>query len=253
MFQPKEKYIMILVFGGTTEGKKVAHFLEELNLSYTYTTKTKIKFEGKGTYIYGAMEPSDIANFCKKNKITHIINAAHPFAENLHNNIITADIDIPKIRYERIFLERINHPLVNYLSTFEEALAYLKRHNFQRLLALSGVNTIQKLAPYWQKHTAWFRILDRDESRTVALAANFPLENLLYGFPQETSEEIKLFNLYKPEVIITKESGVNGKLQQKINAATATQTPIIIIKKPTLSSIYLQIKSIKKLKEILLT
>lgn len=238
---------MILVFGGTTEGKEVTSFLEDQNIAYTYTTKTKISFKGKGNYINGAMEPEDIVSFCEQHKVTHIINAAHPFAENLHNNIIKAEIKLPKIRFERTFLEQTKHPLVNYVHSFEEAVLAFKKNNYQTLLALSGVQTIKKLKPFWLKHTTWFRILDRDESRAVAFKASFPENNLLYGFPQEKIEEVKLFKQYSPDVIITKESGINGKLQQKIEAAIITKTPIYIISKPTVSKIYICLKNINEL------
>ena len=36
---------MILVFGGTTEGKKVATLLEGLAMPFVYSTKTNISFE----------------------------------------------------------------------------------------------------------------------------------------------------------------------------------------------------------------
>ncbi len=240
---------MILVFGGTTEGKKVAKILEEQNLDYTYTTKTKINFEGKGNYIHGAMEPEDIETFCKQHKVTHIINAAHPFAENLHANIIKANISIPKIRFERAFLERTKHPLVSYVNSFQEAIADFEKKGYKSLLALSGVQTIQKLKPFWKQHKSWFRILDREESRAVAFKADFPENSLLYGLPQEVEEEIKLFKQYSPDIIITKESGVNGKLQQKIEAAIATNIPIFIIAKPPLSKKYICLNNEDELKK----
>ncbi len=242
---------MILVFGGTTEGKKVAKILEGQNLAYTYTTKTKINFEGKGNYIHGTMESRDIESFCEQNKVTYIVNAAHPFAENLHANIIEANISIPKIRFERSFLERTKDPLVTYVDNFKEANLKLGENNYKSLLALSGVQTIEKLQLFWQKNTTWFRILDRDESRLVALKANFPEENLVYGFPQEVAEEIKLFKKYNPDVILTKESGINGKLQQKIEAALATKKPIIVIRKPLLSKSYICVNTETELLKII--
>jgi precorrin-6x reductase len=242
---------MILVFGGTTEGKKVAEFLDAANLPYTYATKTKIDFSGAGNYVHGAMEAKDMEQFCKQHRVTHIVNAAHPFAENLHATVINAAVAIPKIRFERIFLERTKHPLVTYVESFKEALQNFKENEYKSLLGLSGVQTIEKLTPFWKVHKAWFRILDRDVSRVVAHKAAFPEDNLLYGFPQEVAEEIALFKAHAPEVICTKESGVNGKLQQKIDAAIATNIPIIIISKPLLSKKYLCVNEFKALTALL--
>ncbi|WP_103865702.1 precorrin-6A/cobalt-precorrin-6A reductase [Aquimarina sp. I32.4] len=241
---------MILVFGGTTEGKQVAKILDELQSPYYYSTKTKVAYTGKGTPIHGAMTREDIENFCHKHTITHIINASHPFAVQLHQTIAALSLPIPLIRFNRKFAPRVIHPLVTYVDSFEEAIAHFKTKNYHSLLALSGVQTIEKLKTYWRNYTTWFRILDRDTSRVIAHQANFPEKNLLYGYPQTKDEEIELFNKLAPDVILTKESGSNGKLDQKIAAAQAVEIPIVILKKPKLSNRYLCIDTTTKLIDI---
>ncbi len=78
---------MILVFGGTTEGKKVATFLEAMATPFIYSTKTKIKFQENeiARYRFGALNADQLENYIHKHKIKLIINAAHPFAEVLHD------------------------------------------------------------------------------------------------------------------------------------------------------------------------
>ena len=58
---------MILVFGGTTEGKKVAGILEKEEYHYFYSTKTKIDFlsGNYGTYRYGAFNNEALTNFVR--------------------------------------------------------------------------------------------------------------------------------------------------------------------------------------------
>lgn len=241
---------MILVFGGTTEGKQVASFFDEVGLRYYYSTKTKVPFTGKGTPIYGALTKDVLEQFCLNNKITHIVNASHPFAEVLHTTVASIGIDIPIIRFEREFTSRVAHKLVTYVNSFEEAISYFQQKEYHLLLALSGVQTIAKLSAYWEKNETWFRILDRDSSRTVAKKANFPSSQLLYGYPQNEEEEILLLKKIRPAVIFTKESGINGKLDQKISAAIKTETPIVILKKPLLSNRYLCIHSTNELTKI---
>ncbi len=230
---------MILVFGGTTEGKLVSSILEAHSVLYTYSTKTKVAFSGKGRYISGVMTKTSIEDFCRLHGVTHIINAAHPFAENLHQTIASISVNIPLIRFERAFPIRVSHELVTYVNSFEEAIDFFEAQQYKTLLSLSGVQTIEKLARYWKQNKTWFRILDRTTSRSIAEKAGFPKSQLVFGFPQEEKEEIKLFKRYKPSVILTKESGANGKLSEKINAAIKVQTPIVILKKPILSNLYI--------------
>ena len=242
---------MILVFGGTTEGKQVAKTLDELGKQYTYSTKTPVRFEGKGIAISGAMQAQEIEEFCVENKVSHIINAAHPFAVNLHRTIAALRIEIPLIRFERAFPKRKEHPLITYVSDFEIAITHFEVNSYQSLLALSGVQTIMKLKSYWEKNQTWFRILDREVSRTIAANAGFPKEQLLYGLPQLAEKEIELIEKLQPEVMLTKESGTNGKLEEKIKAALQTQTPLVIIKRPEISKRYLCIQTIPQLIEVL--
>ncbi|PKV53144.1 cobalt-precorrin-5B (C1)-methyltransferase/precorrin-6A/cobalt-precorrin-6A reductase [Aquimarina sp. MAR_2010_214] len=238
---------MILVFGGTTEGKQVARILDELEYPYYYSTKTKVDFEGKGIPIHGVMTGSLLENFCKKHEITHIVNASHPFAVQLHQMISDISIVLPLIRFQRQFSPRILNQKVSYVASFEEAIRYFNKNNYSSLLALSGVQTITKLRSYWEDHLTWFRILDRDSSRTIADEAGFPKTKLLFGYPQTKAAEMELFAKLSPDVIFTKESGSNGKLEEKIAAALAVNISIVILEKPKISNRYLCVDTKVKL------
>lgn len=234
---------MILVFGGTTEGKQVARILDELEYPYYYSTKTKVDYEGKGIPIHGVMTGSLLETFCKKHEVTHIVNASHPFAVQLHQMISDISIALPLIRFQRKFSPRILNQKVFYVDSFEEAIRCFNKNNYSSLLALSGVQTITKLRSYWEEHLTWFRILDRDSSRVIADEAGFPKTKLLFGYPQSKAAETELFTKLSPAVIFTKESGSNGKLEEKIAAALAVNIPIVILKKPKISNRYLCINT----------
>ena len=95
---------MILVFGGTTEGRKAVEALEEAGSRYFYSTRG----DGQaldlvnGVHLKGDMRLSDMTAFCHDHDIRLLIDAAHPFAEALHENLIS--------------LARQNHPLRPHLS-----------------------------------------------------------------------------------------------------------------------------------------
>ena len=229
---------MILLFGGTTEAKEVAGWLERAELPYIYSTKTKVQFEGRGNYRYGALDVEQLEQYCKEQKISCIINACHPFAAELHTTVASLALQIPLIRFERLFPERMDHPLVQYLDGYPEALKQLEKQESTSLLVLSGVQSILQLKSFWTKNNCWFRILDRPESRELAAAHGFSEENLLFGFPQDSEKEVLLFRTINPDAVLTKESGYNGKLQEKIEAALDCQIPIYILKKPEFPSGY---------------
>lgn len=242
---------MILLLGGTTEAKTVAGWLEEAGKPYIYSTRTEVAFEGTGAYRFGSLDKGGLQQFCTTHAISCIINACHPFARQLHQTVADASLDIPLIRFERVFPERSLHPLVQYVEDYAEALAWIETKGYPSLLALTGVQSIPQLKSYWQGHPCWFRILNRPYSIEIATHHNFPMDQLLYGLPQEKEAEIQLLQKLQPAVILTKESGLNGKLDAKLEAAIACHTPILIIKKPSVPASYQLVHSRKELLNLL--
>jgi precorrin-6A/cobalt-precorrin-6A reductase len=229
---------MILVFGGTTEGKIVADILERSGYPFYYSTKTKIEFQPEN-YRHGAFTKESLTNFCSEKNIQLIIHASHPFATELHQTISQATT-LPVLRYERNYPDRINHPKVKYFSSYPAVLEYLKE--IDGLLALTGVQTIERLKPYWSSHKTIFRILPRDSSVAIAEQAGFPKENLLLEMPgDDLQHELSIIRKYDIKCILTKESGESGFLSTKITAALEAGIPILIIERPVLPKIFIPV------------
>lgn len=226
---------MILVFGGTTEGKKVVALLESLAMPFVYSTKTKIDFQKTkiASYRHGALDEAQLESCLTKNKIKIMINAAHPFAEALHNTIamVAQRLQMPVIRFGRKPLAKTIHPLVFYVDSYNKALALLKEN--QRLLALTGVQSIDKIKSWWQNHPTYVRILNKPASLAIAAKSNFPKKQLILGLPSASlTKAIDLINTHQIDVTLTKETGSSGFLSTKIEAALKTNTQIIIISQP---------------------
>ncbi|QHS58517.1 precorrin-6A reductase [Chitinophaga agri] len=237
---------MILVFGGTTEGKKVAGMLEKHARPYYYSTKTLIDFEAGqyGQYRYGALTAGELQTFCRTQGIKAIVHASHPFAAVLHNTIYTAAqaLSLPVFRFERQYPERQQHPLIVYLPSYQAAMDWLEQRPVARLLALTGVQTIAPLQRYWKQHTTIFRILPRDSSLALARAAGFPEEQLIMEMPgSDSQQEAALIRQYNIGAVLTKESGDSGFLSTKISAALENNIPIVIIERPVLPETFIPV------------
>lgn len=248
---------MILVFGGTTEGKQVIEVLEALQLQYIYSTKTTINVElgDYGNYRSGAFTVESLERFISEKIITAIIHASHPFAEVLHSTIdeVAEKCEIPVYRLQREYPKRIQNSMIHYATNYEDALTLLNGNfNGKILLGLTGVQTIEKFEGFWKNTLSFFRILDRQSSIEIALKSDFPENQLILGYPNTSVEvEVALFQQKNIEVVITKESGNSGALSVKIAAAKQCEIPIIIIKKPELPTSFQLVKSKKVLSEIL--
>ena len=248
---------MILVFGGTTEGKLTAKLLDENQRPFLYSTKTNTAdiTTQNGIYINGALDEQQMTSLCKQEKINLIIDAAHPFAEILHHTIagVSGAMGIPCIRYERPTDERREHALVHYIPGYDEALTLLNDLGNPTLLALSGVHSISKLSRYWHTYTTYFRVLDKPGSKVIAGQHHFPAEQLVLSYPpDQVAPEEKLYKRLNIGAVLTKESGKSGKLAIKMAAAIAMNIPILILEKPALPSFDFTVYQLSELKNILI-
>lgn len=225
---------MILILGGTTEGRAAVQALEEAGTPFYYSTKGDEQEVAlhHGIRLTGGMDAVEMTRVCQANGIRLLVDAAHPFAELLHQTVRqTADsLHLPVIRYERIYPDLSDYP-VTWCQDYADAIKTLKASGISRLLALTGVQTIGRLKPLWHSHIRCrFRILDRDSSRALAKRQGFPSDDLCFYHNEETDRE--LMQRLRPDAVLMKESGVSGGLLQKVEAARALGIRTFVIRRP---------------------
>lgn len=225
---------MILILGGTTEGRLSVEALDEAGSRFYYSTKSdQQQIESKnGIRITGGMDAEQMITFCIDHDIRLIIDAAHPFAEQLHANIGKAaqSLRLPVVRFERNFPPPA--PTTIVCADYDEVISRLESQNIERVLALTGVNTIPKLQAFWKQHTTFVRILDREESFQKAVSCGFPTEHLLVYSTDTPIDEI--LQHYRPQAVITKESGESGGYSEKEEACRKAGIPLYIVRRPAL-------------------
>lgn len=228
---------MILVFGGTTEGRTACRVLDDSGQTYYYSTKGDAQQIDlvHGTRLSGAMNAEQMTEFIQSQEIHLIIDAAHPFASVLHQTIgeVSLRLNIPVIRYERKYPPL--DPRLIVCHNYEELIDKLLAQPAHRLLALTGTNTIQPMRRFWSQRECYWRILDRPDSRAIAEQAGFPLDKLRY-FAQ--GEDQQLIDEIKPDAITTKESGESGFFCEKIAPALALGIPVYVVTRPKLPKHY---------------
>lgn len=217
---------MILVFGGTTEGRKAAEVLEEAGASYFYSTKTGEQdlVLHHGRRIDGALDADAMQDFCVHHGVRLIVDATHPFAQRLHETIatVTVRLQIPVIRYERIYPERASE--LTWIDDYSELPALLTPSS--TLLATTGVQSISKLKPLEDLGIkVYYRILPRESSVALAKAQGATTDQLRY---YESSSQIDT----NADAILLKESGLSGGFIEKVNVAKEHGMRIIVLKRP---------------------
>lgn len=225
---------MILVFGGTTEGRIAVKTLDEGEGRYFYSTRSPLQeIEcAHGEHICGEMTGPMMMDFCHNNSIKLIVDAAHPFAQHLHSTVadVSAELDIPVIRFERRY-SQVMCPGIIWCDSYDDAVSKMRDTNVHHLLALTGVQTISKLQGFWKDNETWFRILDRDESKRKAIQAGFPESSLVFYKENDTA---KLIDEIRPDAILTKESGDTGGFSEKVEAAAKRGVKIFAVRRPKL-------------------
>jgi cobalt-precorrin-5B (C1)-methyltransferase len=216
---------MILVFGGTTEGRRAAEVLEEAGSPYYYSTKTgeqDLTLQ-HGQRIDGALDAEAMLSFCREHEIRLLVDAAHPFATMLHQTIATvaSELQIPVVRYERIYPPRDAD--ITWIDDYTQVPT-----DIHTLLATTGVQSISKLKYLEAKGVkVIYRILPRESSVLLAHQQGASDEQLCYF---EDGNKIDV----DADAILLKESGISGGFVEKVAAARAKGMRIIALKRPDL-------------------
>ena len=221
---------MVLIFGGTTEGRKASEVLEEAGSPYFYSTKTgeqDISLQ-HGQRIDGALDAEGMTAFIKAHDIRLIVDAAHPFASQLHQTIIAvaSEINIPVVRYERIYPPR--DPDITWIDDYSQIPT-----DIHTLLATTGVQSISKLKPLeTQGIKVYYRILPRVSSIRIAHQQGAADDQLLFYNEEEPIPSSLSGDDWAESAILLKESGLSGGFPEKVAAAHKRGMRIIALTRP---------------------
>ena len=223
---------MILIIGGTTEGRKALEVCEEAGKPFYYSTRgaSQELTMHHGIRLEGGMNGEEMAYFCKEQAIALIVDAAHPFAMGVHQSVAdcVSRLRLPVIRYERTF-PALPASVVS-LDSFDAALTYLLKQQPRRLLALTGVNSIERLRAYWTQHETYLRVMPIAETEERLRQSDFPPERLVYYDKEQCDRE--LFTTLRPDMILLKESGDTSGFAAKVKEALALGITVLVIRRP---------------------
>lgn len=244
---------MILVLGGTTEGRLAVKVLDEAGKSYFYSTRGELQQVScrNGERVTGGMDEQKMEEFCRSNGIRLLVDAAHPFAVQLHKTVeqVSRKLNLNVVRFERKYPPRTDE--VIWCKDYNDAVLRLKEDGISRLLALTGVQTIGKLRDFWAdenlKPECWFRILDREESLSLAIGQGFDASRLVYY--HEGEPEAQLMEKIKPQAVLTKESGESGGFVEKLDASRSLGIPVYAVCRPSLPDSFITVTGVHGLRK----
>lgn len=231
-----KQHFNILIFSGTTEGRKLVEYLkdEEVTIYVSSATEygsTLIEKSRNVIVLAERLDKKQIEELIKEKKIDFVIDATHPYAREVSVNVKNACADAG-IEYLRLTRESEKGRGI-YVKSTEEAAEYLKKTK-GNIFVTTGSKELSKFTEienYKERITA--RVLSLPEVVEECSTLGFKGKNLIC-MQGPFSEEInyEMFKNSKAEYLVTKESGKNGGFKEKINAAERLGMQTIIIGRP---------------------
>ncbi|PZE20453.1 precorrin-6A reductase [Paenibacillus xerothermodurans] len=232
---------MILVMAGTSDARELALRIHQAGYPLVTTVVTdsaaKSMEEAGLPVLTGRLTADQIASLVKEQQIRSIVDATHPFAEEASKNAIHAaqTAGVPYIRYERGRLSFEGHPLIAYAEDYAHAaeLAAARRgvimlttgsktlHIFaERLLGLPDTTVVARMLPRKDNMDKCDE-LGIEQKNIVAMQGPF-------------SKELNkaLYQHYSVTLMITKESGKVGAVDEKLESALEMGIETIVIGRP---------------------
>ncbi len=231
----------ILIFAGTTEGRKLSEYLAEAEINHTICVATEygaivLRQHPLIKVHQGRMNQEQIAEFISNGKFDVVVDATHPFAKEITYNIQAAlkemeriGISIPYLRLKRDGItERENG--ITYFETNEECVKALEDTEGNILLTTGSKELYKYCVSEGIKHRLYVRVLPSVESLSLCTEQGICGKQVIAmqgPFTTEMNEAI--IRQYEIAYLVTKESGVPGGYQEKMNAAKRTGVRIFVI------------------------
>ncbi|MBO4509469.1 MAG: precorrin-6A reductase [Spirochaetaceae bacterium] len=239
----------ILVFGGTTEGRAVAEILSENNVETDVCVATEygemvLEEMACVRVKQGRLDAGDIAELVGSGEYCAVIDATHPFAvevsANIRQGVCSAGAKIPLIRFERntkLGVKLDDNGSVVYFddaSSCAEALEKALERIEGKILLTTGS---KELGAFCRsdalRKKLVVRVLPGLESVRLCYDAGLEGKQII-AMQGPFSEQMNraVINEYGISVLVTKESGKTGGVDEKLSAAKNAGIKCFVIRRP---------------------
>lgn len=225
----------ILVMGGTREGIEISKRLREMGFYTVVTTKTDYGSTLAERYsdVVISRESTDktLEDIVREYNISLLIDATHPFALNASKRAIevSRECNIPYVRYER---PRKRYEDALYVRDFQEAAKKALEIGRKNILYLGGIKNLKTVVDIIGRERVVARVLPTSVVEALKL---LPPKNII-GMEGVFSKGLNKYLLldYNCDVLITKDSGDTGGLNEKVLGAREANAKVIIVERPKL-------------------
>lgn len=238
----------IWIFAGTTEGRLLTRYASQMQMKCCVSTATEygksVLGENEGIRIMPKrMDKAQMKAFIRENNIGLAVDATHPFARQVTENIRAA-CEEEQIGYVRCLRENGTKSLTGdiegtdgheavLVDSVKEAVKYLKETGGNVLISTGSkeLHLYTQIKDY--KERCYARVLSTQEAVAEAVRLGFEGKHLI-AMQGPYSEELNLamLNHVNAAYFVTKESGGAGGFEEKKRAARKAGAKLIVIARP---------------------
>ena len=226
----------ILIFAGTTEGRTLSELLADAGIAHTLCVATEygeivLKEHPLVTVHRGRMNQEEIRSFIEKGDFLAVVDATHPYATVVTQNIKEAmkELPIPYLRLKRE-QEECRTGDVRYFEN-HEACAEALCHTTGNILLTTGSKDLFRYCTREDlKERLYVRVLPGIESIQLCTEQGIVGKQILAlqgPFTEQMNEAMLL--QYDIQCLVTKQSGKAGGLQEKLKAAEHINIPVYVV------------------------
>ncbi|QNM05656.1 precorrin-6A reductase [Qiania dongpingensis] len=230
----------ILIFAGTTEGRRLAERLSgaSVRTSVCVATEYGETLLPKGetiTHLTGRLDEKQMESLMAAEGFSCVVDATHPYAVEVSANIREAaeKIGMPYFRLLREETTGEYGENTVFVDSVKAAAEYLKTTD-GNILASTGSKELKEYTEIKDYRKRVFaRVLSTEESVCASRSLGFEGRNLIC-MQGPFSEELNyaLMKEYNIRYLVTKSSGKAGGFDEKLRAAERAGAAVVIVGRP---------------------
>ncbi len=235
----------ILIFAGTTEGRRLAEILDGAGIAVTVCVATEYgkqvmpKLSGV-TLHQGRLNEEEMQKLMQEGGFLAVVDATHPFAvevsENIRNSAEALGLPCLRLRRDTGCAWEAGPGQMSeqgYFNRHEDCAAALAQTEGNILLTTGSKDLAVYCREEDMRRRIYARVLPNEESMELCRKAGLLGSQILaMQGPFSTELNIAMLRQYNIRYLVTKESGAVGGFTEKAEAAEQTKTVLCVIGNP---------------------
>ena len=229
----------ILIFAGTTEGRKLSECLSKADILHTVCVATEygeiVLTENACAHVHrGRMDVEEMSAFISDGQFSAVVDATHPYALVVTENIRNAmkGMDIPYIRLKRETDDSYDYDKIRSFECNEDCAEALLQINGNILLT-TGSKELSVYCGYESlKDRLYVRVLPGLESLNLCNENGIMGKHILaLQGPFTVDMNEAMLRQYDISCLVTKKSGRAGGYIEKLEAANRLDIPVYVVER----------------------